>query len=1663
MAKARKFGWFGGVFTPSILTILGVIMYLRLPSIVGQAGLFTSIGIIAVAHVISVCTGLSVASIATDKKVEAGGTYYMISRSLGLPIGGTLGLALFVGLSFSVSLYVIGFSESFLGYWGLSVDKDMIRLTGSITLLAVTIVTFLSTSLALKAQFYIMAAIALSLVSIVAGSHDFVPTAATPSVVAQGTSFIVLFGIFFPAVTGFEAGVSMSGDLKNPKKAIPVGTILAIVVGLVVYIALAAFLSLTVSAEALSTNPAVLLDISRFPVLVIAGIWGATISSALGSILGAPRILQATAVDRITPRIFGKGFGPSNEPRNALLVTFVIAEVGILIGELDVIARIVSMFFITTYGFLNLSCAIERWASPDFRPEFKVPAWVSLLGSVACFVVMIQLDLLAMLAATVVLGTLYLALTRRQLTLASGDTWEGVWSSISRIALSRLVVRQVHQRNWRPNILLFAGSQGRGHLRNLGDWLAYRRGLVSNVELVAKPGSERATRPVPVETPEARVGFFTHRVECQDFATGMVDVARLHGFAGVAPNTVLVGWSRRTREPDEFHHALDSIVEMDLNLLVLDYDTERDYGDFRTIDVWLEGGGRNVSLALALVRFLTSADAWQRASVRLLRWHEGESVFVGALRDSMQGLVEAQRLNASVQVVQAMPGETFAEAVQRESGESALTLIGLPEAGRLSSDAFVRQTNNIIDTIGTVLLLRASSSFGELTLGDFTHDAHLLPGASQQDSVVADAAQLVGDDVELKEEVGTLQEKLLAIVSTLESELAVVESLGASLVTDTVELLRGTFFNLGRSLPTADRPRRARALDREAARLLFRGREILVGAGGETVESQARTLTTATGLAARMLENQGSALPTRLSRVPGVRRALRLRSRFEEDLLPRLLDHLAQSVQRFDARAEARLAAAVRLQGALADALDRMAEDLEAEDSDAQAVIDRERQALGLMEREMLAALDRTRAADLDELRAGMMRPLSEWVAGLAASSRGRTAPARLPKARTEEMLARLRDVGSAWRTHQEVRLDEAELQARLRAAGHRMEIVLDRAMQDVRIETETTLRGLAALGTYLEALESATEVDHDQNDIPDVSTTFDGQAVVARIAGELRAAVDELPEEWRVSAELDGAQPSDPLEPADTRVVGIRAAADYRLQASLVTALEPRLLDLGVACLRGGETAHDVTRLVRFASSQDEQADLEASFRSVLKLGGARVSEARERIVDALESVTTSAIAGLRGVEPQLEAGALAAIGLQGDGGRRSGAPWWGPTFDLLTRARRSLTQRLVGIWYRRSRGVILSERLRAGERAGRTPVDRLLGLVEGVSPTPDVLAHLPFYYRQLFLEHTVATRDFWVARPRVDQRIELAMDRFKRGYEGGLLVVGDPGSGKSSLVARIANRAPGIPVLRVPAPSQATSDIAVFQDHLRRTLGSSGDIDAAFARLPAGTPLVVDDLDQWWERRSGGLEVVEYLLGLMDRFGGRCLFIVTVTTVTESLLRQLVRLEERFLASVHLDPFTAEQLRDIVLVRHRSTGMGLLVDGRPTQGMVDWRLARFFNQLFDRTRGNVGEALRAWIASIESVEDETVHIRTPETPRLSPLRELKPRQRALTGALMIHRRLPADGVGRLTGLDPVALAEEIAALRRSGLIEETNGVFVLNPYIEPDLRRELQTRGVV
>ena len=826
---AKKFGTFGGVFTPSILTILGVIMYLRLPSIVGQVGLWMTIGIIVVAHVISITTGLSVASIATDKKVQAGGTYYMISRSLGLPMGGTLGLALFVGLSFSVSLYVIGFSESFLAYWGWEVSKNTIRIVGSITLVTVTVVTLISTALALKMQFFIMAAIVLSLLSVFFGQHEFVPDAPILESLPTALPFIVLFGIFFPAVTGFEAGVSMSGDLQNPKESIPKGTIWAIAVGLIVYIGMAAFFSFTVNADQLVNNPNILLDISFFAPVVIAGIWGATISSALGSILGAPRILQATAADQITPRFFARGYGKENEPRNALILTFLLAEVGILIGELDVIARVVSMFFITTYGFLNLSCFVESWASPDFRPEFKIPKSVSLVGSIACFVVMIQLDFVAMIAASGLLGLIFLYLKRKELTLESGDTWEGFWSSLVRAGLQRLSQTDVHERNWRLNILLFsAGTKARSHMINLGQWLIYRRGLLSNFDLIENKNAKRllpkSAQSIEAEE-EVEVGIFSRRLECPDVYDAMASISTYYGFSGVEPNAIIMGWARNSRNPDRFIELIQKFTELDLSLLLLQPDDVAGFGEHASIDVWWRGEHNNISLTLALVRFLTSTDVWSKARIRFLLINESDTAHSDAMVSRINGILETFRISAQTRVINNVVGKKpVHKIIGYESAKTNLTIIGMPKIIGQNAASYMRDIDQLIEGLGTVLLIKASSFFNELSIGIET-SASAAP-AQIKGTLAEELPELVYPENE------TLRWALERFCGELESitkdfvtnPLAALYNIHHELAVRVIDNIERSADTIERMLDVEDRPRSIKALQRIQSTLLFQVR-----------------------------------------------------------------------------------------------------------------------------------------------------------------------------------------------------------------------------------------------------------------------------------------------------------------------------------------------------------------------------------------------------------------------------------------------------------------------------------------------------------------------------------------------------------------------------------------------------------------------------------------------------------------------------------------------------------------------------------------------------------------------------------------------------------------------------------------------------------------------
>jgi amino acid transporter len=731
MAVAKKFGAFAGVFTPSILTILGVIMYMRLGWVVGQAGLITALGIILLSHVISVSTGLSISSIATDKKIRTGGIYYILSRSLGLPMGGSIGITMFVGTSLSIALYIIGFAESFLGIemiremTGLGDGIRDYRILGTIMLFVLAFIAYISTSLAIKAQFYIMGAIVLSLASIAAGlfsgnAGETADVALLP--VAGGVPVTTVFAVFFPAVTGFTAGVAMSGDLKNPRRSIPLGTMAAIGTGLLVYVGLAVGFALFTDRGLLLTDNNFLMKIAWSSPLVVAGIWGATLSSALGGILGGPRILQAMSRDRITPKLFGKGFGINNEPRNALLMTFLIAEAGILIGELNVVAAIVTMFYIAAYGFINLAFALEKWASADFRPGFRISKWVGIIGFAACFGVMFKLDTPVMFLAMIILAGIYMYIRRKKLELDFGDVWQSVWSSIARSILHRIDRKGIEERNWRPNIILFSGgSKQRPHLIQFGKDLAGKQGFLSNFDLILNASSnvlfKKHQQSVDDEFSRENSGIFTRRHECKDVYEGIEAIASTYGFSGVEPNTILFGWARQSQDPVRFAKMVRTLSMLDLNILMMDYDKDVGFGKREIIDVWCRGGGNNANLVLALVKFMWMSETWKNARVRLLiinPYNDDKEM----LTADLEQVLEEARMEAEIKIINnQIEKRPVTELIQIESSNSDIVFLGVPDIREGEEQHYVDQVNRLCTNVGTVVLVKASSYFKNLEIG----------------------------------------------------------------------------------------------------------------------------------------------------------------------------------------------------------------------------------------------------------------------------------------------------------------------------------------------------------------------------------------------------------------------------------------------------------------------------------------------------------------------------------------------------------------------------------------------------------------------------------------------------------------------------------------------------------------------------------------------------------------------------------------------------------------------------------------------------------------------------------------------------------------------------------------------------------------------------------
>ncbi len=684
-STSGKLGTFLGVFTPSILTLLGVIMYLRFGWVVGQMGLFKTILIVLLANLITLLTSLSLSAVATNSHVGVGGAYYMISRSLGLEIGGAIGFPLYISQALSVTLYAFGLAESLTFVW----PELHVSAAAFAIIVLVAILSSRGASFALRIQIPVMVLIGLSLLALASGAiwGDTVvtPKDALSSVPQAG--FWIVFAVFFPAVTGIMAGLSLSGDLANPRFSIPRGSVSATLVGLLVYLIVPVLLFIGADASSLKDDALIWNRIALFgPWLILPGLWGAIFSSAVGSMLGAPRTLQALSIDRLVPGWLVGAGGEGEEPKVGLYITLALSLFAVFLGDLNTVATVATMFFLSVYGTVNLVAALEYLSgNPSWRPTLNIHWSLSLIGGLGCFGVMFLIHWPATIFAVAVELSIWLILKRHVRKNSWGDVRRDLYEALIRWALVKLNDRPMTARNWRPHVLVFVSNiEKRLDLARFGAWFAENRGVVSICELyhgdIIDLDVDVRTRQKQINAvlKQNRIVAFGEVNIVQNLVRGILAVAQSNGIAGMESNTVMVGWPDDRDRLVSFLKVIKPLKHLNQSFIIGKLSPLKTFqeGQIKEIHVWWGGLKRNGDLLLLLSYLLTRNPDWRNASIRILSIASND-LMKGQTERYLEHLIPEIRIQAEVEVTVRVGDESIVDLMHRESSGADAVLLGL--------------------------------------------------------------------------------------------------------------------------------------------------------------------------------------------------------------------------------------------------------------------------------------------------------------------------------------------------------------------------------------------------------------------------------------------------------------------------------------------------------------------------------------------------------------------------------------------------------------------------------------------------------------------------------------------------------------------------------------------------------------------------------------------------------------------------------------------------------------------------------------------------------------------------------------------------------------------------------------------------------------------------
>jgi amino acid transporter len=705
MSTIKKFGT-APVFFTAISTILGAILFLRFGFAVGSLGFWGVILIILLGHLVTIPTALSISEIATNKRVEGGGEYFIISRSFGLNIGATIGIVLFMSQAISVAFYVIAFTEAFeffFNYMRATYQIILPRQVISIPVMLLLSILIIKkgANMGVKALYYVVAILAITLILFFLGSTTQ-SEETTFNILDTGfknmDSFFIVFAIIFPAFTGMTAGVGLSGDLKNPGKSIPIGTTSATIIGMIIYFFIAYKLASSASTYDLVNNQFVMGQIAIWGLIAIpVGLAASTISSALGSVMVAPRTLQALAFDDSFPlpkinKWLSKERKKDKEPINASLATCIIAFVFVIMGDVNAVAEIISMFFMLTYGSLNLISFLNHFgSSPSYRPSFKSKWYISLIGFLASIWIMFKINTAYAFASIVLMSLLFIYISyyhKERKDLAS--IFANTIFQLNR-NLQLFLQKKTHKKEnleWRPSaICISKHSFERDSAFRFLNWISYRYGFGTYLHRIEGYYSKNSYAQSQKELKDLllNVGInnsvYIDTIISPSYTSAIAQAIQIPGIAGMENNMVIFEYDKD--RSDGLNDIIDNfglVNAGNFDVCILGSDKKAIKYE-NGIHVWIKTtDDANANLMILLSFIILGHPDWKKGNIKIFDICKEKDA--DNIRNQLNELVTSGRLpitSQNIEIVIQKEDVSPKSIINEYSSGAGLTIIGFRE------------------------------------------------------------------------------------------------------------------------------------------------------------------------------------------------------------------------------------------------------------------------------------------------------------------------------------------------------------------------------------------------------------------------------------------------------------------------------------------------------------------------------------------------------------------------------------------------------------------------------------------------------------------------------------------------------------------------------------------------------------------------------------------------------------------------------------------------------------------------------------------------------------------------------------------------------------------------------------------------------------------------